>query len=252
MPLTQPLTSRSFWHLPVNASLHGPAVDHHLLLNLWIALALLGLAHLLLFASLIRRRSVLHQTPQLFSEYLPLVAITLLFIFLGVRAEQLWAAQRYTGADLSAMQVEVTGVQFAWYFRYPGHDAHFGLTNLSLADAAAGNPLGLDPRDPYAADDIVSSQLVLPAGREVDLALRSTDVIHGFAVPALRLKQNAMPGETAHIHFTPTIPGDYAILCTQVCGSGHYRMNATLRVLPLDQFNAWLAQQDAAQQGVRP
>jgi cytochrome c oxidase subunit 2 len=247
-----PSVIHSFWRLPVDASLLGPAFDHHLLLNLWIALALLGLAHLLLFASLLRQRRAPQPASQLLSEYLPLAAITLLFIFLGVRAEHLWAEQRYTGADLSAMQVEVTGMQFAWYFRYPGRDSHFGLTDLSLADAASGNPLGLDPRDPYATDDIVSSQLVLPVGREVDLALRSTDVIHGFSIPALRLKQNAMPGDTAHIHFTPTVPGDYAILCTQVCGSGHYRMNATLRVLPLDQFNSWLAQREAAQQRSRP
>jgi len=251
-----PSADHSFWRLPVDASLHGPALDHQLLLNLWIALGLLGLAHLLLLASLFRRRAQ-HPASQLVSEYLPLIALTLLFLFLGVRAERLWAAQRYTGADLSAMQVEVTGMQFAWYFRYPGADAHFGLTELSRIDPASGNPLGLDPRDPYAVDDIVSSQLVLPAGREVDLALSSTDVIHGFAIPALRLKQNAMPGETGHIHFTPTVPGDYAILCTQVCGSGHYRMNATLRVLPPDQFNAWLSQRGAArrdpsQQGARP
>ena len=257
MPTASPSASHSFWRLPADASLHGPALDHHLLLNLWIALALLGLAHLLILASLLRQRRAQRPASQLLSEYLPLTAITLLFLFLGVRAEHLWAAQRYTGADLSAMQVEVTGVQFAWYFRYPGADTHFGLTDLSLADAASGNPLGLDPRDPYAADDIVSSQLVLPAGREVDLALRSTDVIHGFAVPALRLKQNTMPGETAHIHFTPTVPGDYAILCTQVCGTGHYRMNATLRVLPPDQFNAWLSQREAeqhsaAERGARP
>jgi cytochrome c oxidase subunit II len=251
MPSALPSASHSFWRLPVDASLHGPALDHHLLLNLWIALGLLGLAHVLLFVSLLRRRS---QRPvsQLVSEYLPLTAITFLFIFLGVRAEHLWAAQRYTGADLSAMQVEVTGVQFAWYFRYPGADEHFGLTELSLADATSANPLGLDPRDPYASDDIVSSQLVLPAGHQVDLALRSTDVIHGFAIPALRLKQNAVPGETAHLHFTPTTPGDYAILCTQVCGSGHYRMNATLRVLPLDQFDAWLAKHEAERKEARP
>lgn len=247
-----PSASHSFWRLPVDASLHGPAFDRHLLLNLWIALVLLGLAHLLLIASFLRRRRTQRPASQLVSEYLPLTAITLLFIFLGVRAEHLWAVQRYTGADLSAMQVEVTGVQFAWYFRYPGADGHFGLTDLSLADATSANPLGLDPRDPYATDDIVSSQLVLAAGREVDLALRSTDVIHGFAIPALRLKQNAVPGETAHIHFTPTTPGDYAILCTQVCGSGHYRMNATLRVLPREQFDAWLARHEAERKGVRP
>src|SRR5471030_1779505 len=99
MPSGLPSVSHSFWHLPVDAALHGPAVDHHLLMNLWIALALLGLAHLLLFASLVSRRNTQRPASQLLSEYLPLIAITLLFIFLGVRAERLWAVQRYTGAD---------------------------------------------------------------------------------------------------------------------------------------------------------
>jgi cytochrome c oxidase subunit 2 len=143
------------------------------------------------------------------------------------------------------MQVEVTGMQFAWYFRYPGPDAAFGRTKLALASAAEGNPLGLDPTDRYAHDDFVTTQLVLPANREVDLTLHAQDVIHGFSVPAMRLKQNAVPGQTIHIHFTPTTPGDYAILCTQVCGLGHYRMSATLRVLPPNQFTAWLTAHEA-------
>jgi cytochrome c oxidase subunit 2 len=147
------------------------------------------------------------------------------------------------------MQVEVTGVQFVWYFRYPGADESFGRTRLSLAAPAEGNPLGIDPGDPHGADDIVSSQLVLPAGREVDLTLRAQDVIHGFSVPEMRLKQNAVPGATAHIHFTPQTPGNYAILCTQLCGLGHYRMQATLRVLPAAQFDAWLQAREAARAG---
>jgi cytochrome c oxidase subunit 2 len=63
----------------------------------------------------------------------------------------------------------------------------------------------------------------------------------------MRLKQNAIPGSTQHIHFTPTRPGDYAILCTQVCGLGHYRMQAMLRVLPAAQFDQWLHQLEQAQ-----
>ena len=144
------------------------------------------------------------------------------------------------------MQVEVTGMQFVWYFRYPGHDRAFGHTSLALVDPGAGNPLGIDPRDPYGNDDLVSGQLVVPAGREVDLSLHAQDVIHGFAVPQMRLKQNAVPGAENHIHFTPEIPGDYAILCTQVCGLGHYRMQAVLRVLPEAQFQQWLATRESA------
>jgi cytochrome c oxidase subunit 2 len=165
---------------------------------------------------------------------------------LTLRAERLWAGARYTGADLTAMQVEVTGVQFAWYFRYPGDDGLFGRTDPGLVAAGEGNPLGLDANDVHAADDIVSSELVLPAGREVDLRLRAQDVIHGFSVPEMRLKQNAVPGQTIHIHFTPTAPGNYAILCTQVCGLGHYRMSAGLRVVTPEEFAAWLARHGKA------
>jgi cytochrome c oxidase subunit 2 len=107
------------------------------------------------------------------------------------------------------------------------------------------DPLGVDPADPHGTDDIVSSQLILPVNREVDLTLRAQDVIHGFAVPEMRLKQNAVPGQPTHIHFTPVAVGDYAILCTQLCGMGHYRMNATLRVLSQPAFAAWLAQHEA-------
>jgi cytochrome c oxidase subunit 2 len=64
----------------------------------------------------------------------------------------------------------------------------------------------------------------------------------------MRLKQNAVPGETIHIHFTPTIPGTYAILCTQVCGMGHYRMNANLRVVSPAEFTTWLATKEKAAQ----
>jgi cytochrome c oxidase subunit 2 len=228
------------WFLPVDASAHGPALDHHLLLNLWIALALLALAHGILLAGLVLRRRA-EATSLRWVEYVPLAILALVFAALTVKAERLWAESRYTGASLTAMQVEVTGVQFAWYFRYPGVDATFGVTRPQLVAPGEGNPLGLDAADPHSADDIISSQLVLPAGREVDLRLNAQDVIHGFSIPELRLKQNAVPGEPIHIHFTPTMPGTYAILCTQLCGLGHYRMNATLRVVSAEEFAGWIA-----------
>jgi cytochrome c oxidase subunit 2 len=233
-----------FWHLPIEAARHGTALDAHLLLNLWIALTLFALASILLVVGVLSKRRAHRPFHKLTLEYIPLACFTLLFLFLGVRANSLWARQRYTGAAPDALQVEVTGMQFAWYFRYPGVDATFGHTRNELVSAAEGNPVGLDFTDPHSADDIVRPQLVLPAGREVDLTLRAVDVIHGFAIPELRIKQNAVPGQTQHIHFTPDVPGDYAILCTQVCGLGHYRMQAVLRVLPASEFDKWLAQQE--------
>ena len=249
MPSTQAIPAAlRFWHLPVDAARHGRALDAHLLLNLWIALGLFTLANILLVVGVISKRRTHRPLHKFTLEYLPLICFAALFLFLSVRAQSLWATQRYTGAAPDALQVEVTGIQFAWYFRYPGADQTFGRTNNALASAAEGNPVGIDLADSHGADDIVRSQLVLPAGREVDLTLRAIDVIHGFSVPEMRLKQNALPGQTQHIHFTPLAPGDYAILCTQVCGLGHYRMQSMLRILPAKQFDQWLAQQERAQQ----
>ena len=233
------------WPLPADASAHGLALDHHLLLNLSIALALLALAHLIILLGLLAHRRT-EATNLWRIEYLPLAALALIFAALTIKAERLWASTRYTGASLTALQVEATGVQFAWYFRYPGPDATFGITRPQLVAPSEGNPLGLDSTDPHSADDEVTSELVLPTNREVDLRLNAQDVIHGFSIPELRLKQNALPGQTIHIHFTPITPGTYAILCTQLCGLGHYRMNATLRILPPDQFAAWQATKQKA------
>ena len=239
-PWDTPILSLAIWPLPPNASAHGASLDQHLSLNLWIALTLLALAHLILFIGLgLKRRP--QPRNQALIEFLPLTAFTLLFAFLALGAERLWAATRYVGPDLSALQIEATGVQFAWYFRYPGPDAAFGRTRPTLIAPGEGNPLGIDPSDPRGADDFVSSTLVLPLNREVDLRLHAQDVIHGFSVPAMRLKQNAVPGQDIHIHFTPTVPGTYAILCTQLCGLGHFRMTANLRVLPPADYTAWLS-----------
>ena len=128
---------------------------------------------------ILRRRT---DATNLSIEYLPLAALTLLFAFLTIRAEQLWAATRYTGASLSAMQVEVTGDQFAWYFRYPGPDATFGRTRPHSSPPAKAIPSASTPPTPTPPTTIVTSELVLPANREVDL--RSTPRTSSTASPS--------------------------------------------------------------------
>jgi cytochrome c oxidase subunit 2 len=229
--------------MPANGALHGIALDRQMKINLIAITLLFVLAHVLLGLTFLKRsKSTL---PRLFMiEILPLIAICGLYIWMAITAQQLWAADRFEGPSPTAMQVEVVGVQFQWYFRYPGQDATFGTTRPQLVNAGAGNPLGIDPQDSQGNDDIVSSELVLPAGREVDLRLRSHDVIHGFFIPGMRLKQNAVPGLTLHVHFTPMTPGEYSILCTQVCGLGHGHMQAELRVVSGAQFELWLQERE--------
>jgi cytochrome c oxidase subunit 2 len=248
-PAIQQFAAESHLWMPPNASLHGIAVDHQMRVNL-IALGFCFLlAHALLIFAILRRRRPSANSQDLpnlwLAEAVPVALLCVLYAWMAITAQRLWAANRFEGGSPEALQVEVVGVQFQWYFRYPGEDAAFGTVRPELVNAAAGNPLGLDRRDPHAADDVVASELVLPAGREVDLTLRAHDVIHGFFVPAMRLKQNAVPGMVLHVHFTPEVPGEYAILCSQVCGLGHARMQAKMRVLPAEDYLRWLAGREA-------
>lgn len=239
--------------LPPNGALHGIGFDHLLRWNLdtifWLFVASQILIVLAMLLSGLRRRPAPVPGPVrarsfvafLFTSLLPLLAITGLYIAMVVTSHHLWAVSREQASARHAVQVEVTGVQFAWYFRYPGRDGIYGRLVPDLINAPAGNPLGLDPTDPHSRDDIVSPVLVLPAGRPVDLRLRAQDVIHGFFIPGMRLKQDAIPGMIGHLQFTPEVPGVYPILCTQVCGLGHARMQARLRVVTPSEFQQWLA-----------
>ncbi|HEX5234808.1 MAG TPA: cytochrome C oxidase subunit II [Silvibacterium sp.] len=232
--------------MPSDGALHGPVVDRLMFWNL-VALCVAALiAHLWLGFAIFRRQSAVGKFPAMIRWGL-IASFCLMYAWMALTAQRLWAANRYFGPSTAAMQVEVVGEQFQWYFRYPGTDAVFGITRPQLVNAAAGNPLGIDVRDPHGADDIVSSILTLPAGREVDLQLRSLDVIHGFFIPGMRLKENTVPGMMLHVHFTPVSPGTYPILCSQVCGLGHQRMQARLLVLPAADFDSWLAGREQAQ-----
>jgi cytochrome c oxidase subunit II len=239
--------ARVAW-MPADGALHGPIVDRLMFWNLVALCVCAAIAHLWLVVAILRRRSA-SKTVGAVVRWTLVGAFCVMYAWMALTAQGLWASTRFSGPSLTAMQVEVVGEQFQWYFRYPGVDAVFGVTRPELVNAAAGNPLGIDPRDPHGADDIVSSTLVLPAGREVDLRLRSLDVIHGFFIPGMRLKENAVPGLELHVHFTPAVTGTYPILCSQVCGLGHARMQARLMVVSPAEFDAWLAGRERARTG---
>ncbi|MFZ0632804.1 MAG: cytochrome C oxidase subunit II [Acidobacteriaceae bacterium] len=253
--------------LPPNGALDGATLDHLLRWNLDAVFWLFVAAQALLVAALLWQLRPAKARPAteisarpgkafFVAEFLVLFAITALYIAMDITGHQLWAARREAGPAEHPVKVEVTGVQFQWYFRYPGADGIYGRIRPALVSAPNGNPLGLDPTDPHSQDDVVSSVLVLPADRPVDLRLRSQDVIHGFFIPGMRLKQDAIPGMIGHLQFTPTTPGDYVILCSQVCGLGHARMQARLRVLPQPQYELWIAAREksllADASGARP
>ena len=176
------------------------------------------------------------------------LATVVLFVGLGLYARNAWAEVHFIGAAPGALQIEVTGQQFVWNFRYAGPDGKFGREKPELVSASTGNPVGLDPTDPTSKDDIVSPVIVVPADREVELIIRSQDVTHSFYVRELRLKQDAVPGMEIHMHFNAKVPGDYEIACAELCGLGHYRMHSMLTVMPEADFEKWEKDQEAANQ----
>jgi len=84
-------------------------------------------------------------------------------------------------------------------------------------------------------------QLHLPAGRPVRLVMTSQDVIHSFFVPALRVKQDVVPGRYTALSFTPERPGRYRLLCAEYCGTEHASMMGGIVVLAPDAYARWLA-----------
>ena len=244
------------WWLPTGASAAAPWIDHQFALT-YVLMGIVFVAAqgaLGLFVWQYRDRGIAskveysHGNTKLEAIWTLLTAV--LFIGLNLMGSHVWASERFEPPKSGAIPVEATGQQFAWYFRYPGPDGKYGRTKPELADASAGGEaaVGLDTTDPAAKDDIVSGTMYLPVNKEVDLTLRSQDVIHSLFIPNMRFKQDAVPGLLIHMHFTPTETGSYEIACAELCGLGHYKMHGMLKVVSQEEFDKWIASKEMEKQ----
>jgi cytochrome c oxidase subunit II len=240
------------WWMPPGASAAAAGIDHqfavtYLLMGIVFLAAQLGLG---LFVWRYRDREALKSQYSHGNNTLELtwtVLTAVLFIGLNLMGASAWSENRFQPAAADAVRVEVTGVQFAWYFRYPGADGKFARINPADIDASAGNlaALGIDTSDPAAKDDVVTGTMVIPVDREVEIELRAQDVIHSFYIPAMRFKQDAVPGLIIPMHFHPTKIGDYEFACAELCGLGHYKMHGTLKVVSQTDYAKWLQEREA-------
>lgn len=120
-------------------------------------------------------------------------------------------------AKANEMRINVTGQQFAWSYEYPQAD---------------GKP-------------VRSTVLYVPKDRPVRFYVKALDVLHDFWVPAFRMKVDAVPGITTRYRVTPTRLGTYPVVCAELCGLGHSVMRSTAKVVTPEDFDAWLAKQQA-------
>ena len=135
--------------------------------------------------------------------------------------------------------VEVTARQFAWAFAYPDPS--------QAADVSKDEQICKFP--PEEANCPVDGTLRLPEGRQVELRLRSLDVIHSFWVPEFRQKQDAVPGIVTNVAVTPTKTGENTLICTELCGLGHALMRARVVVMEEAEFESWRSRQQQGAQG---
>jgi len=167
---------------------------------------------------------------------------------LGVFGVKAWATVYLTPPSANALPVQVQAGQFAFYFRYPGPDRTFGPLHPDLISEANANFFGLDTtHDQDSKDDIVTAEMAIPLNQEIHLLMHAKDVGHSFYVPALRVQQDFVPGLDLSLHFTATQIGKYEIVCTQLCGLGHYNMKAYLEVMSQQDFDSWLKKEAAMQ-----
>lgn len=117
--------------------------------------------------------------------------------------------------------VNVIGKQWWWEISYPGIPAN--------PDDAAQGPI------------VTANEMLLPVGANVVVTLQSNNVIHSFWVPQLSGKVDVMPGHDNKMQFTADRPGEYYGECAEFCGGSHAWMRFKVKVVPQEEFDAWVA-----------
>lgn len=217
------------WTLPVNLSVHRGGIDD----MYYLILVITGIAFVLVEAGILwfvlryrsregREAHYTHGSDRLELIWTAIPAVVV--VMLGIRSGGLWADIKGPEAHPEeAVPVDVRAAQFEWHFQYRGADGERGT-----------------------ADDFsVRNHLHIPAERPVVARLTSEDVIHSFAIPTLRVKQDAVPGMTTTTWFEASEPAEVELGCAELCGLGHYRMSAEVTIHPADEFEAWMAERSA-------
>ena len=242
-----------------SASVHGEQIDTMLYITIGITGVVFVITQVLLFWFAYKyqysEKRKAHYFPH--NNKLEVIWTVVPAIFLTVLVGfGLFYWFRITGeAPADANQVEVTGKQFGWIFRYPGKDHVFGKKYYQNINDGANNQLGLIWDDAYSHDDIVTGDMYIEVNKPVKLIINSRDVIHDVGLAEFRQKMDAVPGTPTTMWFIPKFTTeemrkrksdpqfDYEISCDQMCGRGHYTMRGVIKVVSHEQYVIWLAGQ---------
>ncbi len=140
---------------------------------------------------------------------------------------------KYHDTPTPYMTVKATGYQWYWGYEYPDQKIP-EITSTILPEAQAkakGVPYRLAATEP----------LVVPLGKVVRVQVTGADVIHSFALPAFGLKTDGIPGRLNETWFRAEKVGTYYGQCSELCGVDHAFMPIEIKVVSLNDFNAWVA-----------
>lgn len=255
LPLFAIVSLNELSGLPALASEHGEMVDHMLELVHWFMLILfLGWSAFLVvvFTKFRQKKNPnadYHGVRGHASTHIEIGVVIIEAILLLGFAFPLWAQQsvEYPAAP-DVLKLRAVGEKFAWNFQYAGLDNTLGRSSMKLIDAATGNIVGRDMKDPNGKDDFVKGAvLTIPVDRPVIIDVASKDVIHNLALVSMRMAQDAIPGVDSHVWFKPTKKGEWDIICGQLCGVGHSGMKARLNVVEQKEFDEFIKENSEAE-----
>jgi len=241
--------------LPVNASGQGADVDH-LLIAVHALMFVLFAGWLSYFIYVLFRYNKTRNPKSDYkgvtshaSSYVEImVALIEATLLIGL-ALPVWARTvDHFPSEKESTVIKVIGQQFRWNAWYPGTNGVFVKAGPKLMTGE--NPFGFDKSDPnFKNNFVVTTDFVVPVDKPVIAYISSLDVIHSFACRPMRTMQDAIPGMVIPLHFTPKMTGTYLINCAQLCGSGHYSMRGTMKVVSATDYQKWVASKSSAGAG---
>ena len=142
-------------------------------------------------------------------------------------------------ADLT---IKAIGHQWYWEYEYPDH-GNFGFDALMVEDE------DLQPGQPRLL--ATDAPVVVPVNATVRVLVTASDVLHSWAVPALGVKMDAVPGRLNETWFQANRTGIFYGQCSELCGVRHAFMPIEIHVVEQGDFERWIRQQQQ-QAGINP
>jgi len=254
-------TNQGTMRLPDAASIHGVKLDDMFMVTFGITIIVFFVTQFLLFGFAFKysgskkRKAYFYphnNTIEKLWTVIPAIVLTILVITGFFTWTSVTNSADVKG-DMKAMDIDITGHQFAWEIRYPGKDGILGKKDYKLVTGI--NKVGVDFKDKNSFDDLTADTIVLPVNRPVRLNIIAQDVIHSVYMPHFRVQINAVPGLPTYFKFTPTITTtqmraqednpkfEYLLYCNKICGGGHYNMQKIVRVVTDAEYQDWLSKQ---------